>query len=176
FMNAVQKILVPVDFSEDSANGLRYAVSLAQKTQAELVVLHVTQKEEADGFLDLLAMMEGAPTLNPPAGIPVDQLLHEKALDLYHFVEKVVRNPGPLKIRRRVALGSKTEKIPGVAKEENIDLVVLAVQKQSFLPYLMARGTLLKVISKMPCPVLLAPFFDVSWPRFGMIGSSLLAR
>ena len=89
-MNTVRKILVPDDFSEDSANGLTYSVSLAQKTQAELIVLHVTQKSEADSFLDLLAVMEGAPTLNRPAGIPVDRLLREKALDLYHFIEKVV--------------------------------------------------------------------------------------
>ena len=41
-MNTVAKILVPVDFSEDSANGLKYAVSLAQKTQAELVVLYLS--------------------------------------------------------------------------------------------------------------------------------------
>src|SRR5437016_4757357 len=98
-MNRVQKILVPIDFSEDSANGLEYAVSLAQKTQAELVVLHVTQKKEADSFVNLLAVMEGAPMLNPPAGIPVDRLLREKALDLYHFIEKVVRNPRRLKIQ-----------------------------------------------------------------------------
>ena len=65
-MNRVRKILVPINFSEDSANGLKYAVSLAQETQAELVVLHVTQKKEADSFLDLLAVMEGAPMLNRP--------------------------------------------------------------------------------------------------------------
>ena len=58
-MNPVRKILVPVDFSEDAANGLRYAVSLGQKTQAELIVMHVTQKKEADSCLDLLAIMEG---------------------------------------------------------------------------------------------------------------------
>ena len=109
-MNRVRKILVPINFSEDSANGLKYAVSLAQETRAELVVLHVTQKKEADSFLDLLAVMEGAPMLNPRAGIPVDRLLREKALDLYRFIEKVVRNPGRLKIRRKIALGNKEEK------------------------------------------------------------------
>ena len=123
------KDYVPVDFSEDSANGLKYSVSLAQKTQAELIVLHVTQKSEADCFLDLLAVMEGAPSLNRPAGIPVDRLLREKALDLYHFIEKVVRNPGQVKIRRKVALGNKAEKILGVAEDEKIDLVVLAIRK-----------------------------------------------
>ena len=164
-MNRVRKILVPVNFSEDSANGLKYAVSLAQETQAELVVLHVTQKKEADSFLDLLAVMEGAPTLNRPAAIPVDRLLREKALDLYHFIEKVVGNPGRLKIRRKVALGNKEEKILGVAEEENIDLVVLAIRQKSFFPYLMAGGKLLKMISRFPCPVLLNPSFGEPWPQ-----------
>jgi nucleotide-binding universal stress UspA family protein len=164
-MNRVRKILVPINFSEDSANGLKYAVSLAQETQAELVVLHVTQKKEADSFLDLLAVMEGAPMLNRPAGIPVDRLLREKALDLYRFIEKVVRNPGRLKIRRKIALGNKEEKILGVAKEENIDLVVLGIRKRSFFPYLMARGKLLKMISRFPCPVLLKSPFGEPWPH-----------
>jgi universal stress protein A len=165
-MNTVRKILVPVDFSEDSADGLIYSVSLAQKTQAELLVLHVTQKKEADAFLDLLAVMEGAPMLNPPAAIPVDRLLREKTLDLYRFIEKVVRNPGALKIRRKVVLGKKAEKILGVAEEENIDLVVLAIrQKKSFFPYLMAGGKLLKMISRFPCPVLLKSPVGEPWPH-----------
>jgi universal stress protein A len=175
-MNTVRKILVPIDFSEDSADGLKYAVSLAQKTQAELIVLHVTQKKEADAFLDLLAVMEGAPMLNPPATIPVDRLLSEKALDLYRFIEKVVRNPGPLKIRRKVALGNEVEKILRVAEEENIDLVVLAVPQKSLFPYQMAGGKLLKMISRMPCPVLLRPKFDEPWPTSGIIGRWIFAR
>ena len=162
-MNTVRKILVPIDFSEDSANGLNYAVSLAEKTQAELVALHVTQKEEANSFVDLLAMMEGGPMLNPPASIPIDRLLREKALDLYRFIEKVVRKRGQVKIRRKIALGDKAEKILGIAEEENIDLVVLAVRQKSFFP-LMAGGKLLKMISRFPCPVVLKPSLDEPWP------------
>ena len=124
-MSALQKILVPVDFSEESANDLKYAVSLAQETEAELVVLHVTQKKAANNFYGLLAVVEGAPMLNRPARISVDRLLSEKALDLYHFIEKVVRNSGRLMIRRKVMLGNKTETILRVVEEENIDLIVL---------------------------------------------------
>jgi nucleotide-binding universal stress UspA family protein len=175
-MTTVRKILVPIDFSKDSADSLNYGVSLAQKTQAELIVLHVTQKAEADGFLDLLAVMEGAPMLNPPAGIPVDRLLREKALDLYRFIEKVVKNPGRVKIRRKVTLGDQAEKILGVAEEENIDLVVLAVRQKSFFPYLMAGGKLLRMISRFPCPVLLKPSFDDPWPTSGVTGRWIFAR
>ena len=156
-MSALQKILVPVEFSEESANDLKYAVALAQETQAELVVLHVTQKKNAESFLGFLAVMEGWPMPNRPVTIPVDRLLREKALDLYRFIEKVVRNPGRLKIRRKVALGNTEEKILGVAKEENIDLVVLGIRKKSSFPYWMARAKLLKMISRFPCPVVLRP-------------------
>ncbi|MDP2606493.1 MAG: universal stress protein [Deltaproteobacteria bacterium] len=175
-MNTVRKILVPIDFSADSADGLKYAVSLAQTTQAEVVVLHVTQKKEADSLLDLLAFMEGVPMLNPPAAIPIDRLLREKALDLYHFIEKTVSHPGPVKIRRKVALGNKAEKILAAVKEESIDLMVLAIRKTSFFPYLMARGKLLKMISRFPCPVLLKPSFEKAWPAPGIIGPSAFAR
>jgi universal stress protein A len=175
-MTTVRKILVPIDFSEDSANGLNYAVSLAEKTEAELIALHVTQKEEANSFVDLLAMMEGAPMLNPPASIPIDRLLREKALDLYRFIEKVVRRRGEVKIRRKIALGDKVEKILGIAEEENIDLVVLPVRQKSFFPNLMAGGKLLKMISRFPCPVLLKPSFDEPWPASGLNRPSIFAR
>ena len=175
-MHEVRKILVPVSFSEDSANGLEYAVSLAEETQAELVVLHVAQKKEADSFLDLLAVMEGSPALNRPSGIAVDRLLREKALDLYRFIEKAIRTPGRLKISRKVVLGNKEEKILEIVRAESIDLVVLAVRRKSFFPNLVARGKLLKMISRLPCPVLLKlPFFE-PWPPSGIIRRSAFAR
>ena len=175
-MHEVQKILVPVNFSEDSANGLEYAVSLAEETQAELVVLHVAQKKEAESFLDLLAIMEGSPVLNRPPANPVDRLLREKALDLYRFIENVVKIPGRLKISRKVALGNQEEKILEIVNAESIDLVVLPVRKQSFFPHLMGRGKLLKMISRLPCPVLLKPPFFEPWPQSGIIRRWAFAR
>ena len=174
-MSTGRKILVPVDFSEDSASGLKFALAVAQKTDAEVVVLHVAQKEEADSFLDMVAVMEGAPMLNRPARIPVDKLLREKALDLYNFIEKVVRNPCHVKIRRKVAFGNKAEKILETANEELIDLVVLTFRKQPFFRYLMARARFFRVIVRMPCPVLLTPALGEGWPRFGTPGFSLFA-
>lgn len=43
-MNKTQEILVPLDFSERLPNSPKYAVSLAEETSAELVVLHVFEK------------------------------------------------------------------------------------------------------------------------------------
>jgi len=167
-MKRFRKILVPVNFSDDSANRLKYAASLAEETQSELVVLHVTQKEEARSFVNFLALMEGWPMLNNPTAIPVDRLVREKALDLYHFIEKVIRNPGRLKIRRKVALGHEQEKILRVAREEDIDLVVLGILNKSFFSNLMTRAKFLKTISRLPCPVLLRPVLDNASPNISM--------
>ncbi len=167
-MNTVQKILVPVDFSERSANGLQYAASLAQEMKADLIVMHVLDKDAGDSFLDSLASFEGWPI--PPHGptrIPVDRLLREKSLDLYNFIQKVVGNPGTLRVRRRMEMGNPAKEIVGVAKEERIDLIVLALQKKSLFSYLMARGTLLKFIWRFPCPVLLTPPIPRERPERG---------
>ncbi|HEX7229511.1 MAG TPA: universal stress protein [Candidatus Binatia bacterium] len=174
-MSTGRKILVPVDFSEDSANGLKFAVAVAQKTDAEVVVLHVAQKEEADSFLNVVAAMEGAPMLNESASIPVDELLGEKALDLYNFIEKVIRNPCRVKISRRVAFGIRAEKILETVNKELIGLVVLSFRKQPLFRYLLARARFLRVIMRMPCPVLLTPPFDDERPRFTMARFSLFA-
>jgi len=175
-MHEVQKILVPVNFSEDSANGLEYAVSLAEETHAGLVVLHVAQKSEAETFLDLLAIMEGSPVLNRAPAIPIDRLLREKALDLYRFIERVVKNRDRQKISRRVALGDQEEKILEIVNGESIDLVVLPVRKQSIFPHLMGRGKLLRMISRLPCPVLLKPPYFEPWPQSGIIRRWAFAR
>jgi nucleotide-binding universal stress UspA family protein len=176
FMAEVKKILIPVNFSEDSADGLKYAASLAKETQAELIVLHVAQKKEAETFLDFLAVMEGLPALNRPVGIPLDRLLREKALDLYRFIEEVVRNPGRLKISRKVVLGNKVEKIVEIVNAEKIDLVVLADGRKPFFARLMARGKLLKMLSRLPCPVLLKIPFADPWRHSGIIRRSAFAR
>jgi hypothetical protein len=40
----------------------------------------------------------------------------------------------------------------------------------------MAQGKLLKMIARLPCPVLLKPSFDEPWPTSGIIGRWIFAR
>lgn len=175
-MNTVQKILVPVDFSERSANGLKYAASLAQETKADLIVMHVLDRDERDPFLDSLAAFEGWPMPpNGPTRMPVDRLLRERSLDLYNFIQRVVENPGRLRIRRRVEMGNPVKEIVAAAKEERIDLIVLALRKKSLFSYLMARGTVWKSVWRFPCSVLLTPpiFKDRSEPTEPLVSWQL---
>jgi nucleotide-binding universal stress UspA family protein len=59
-MRKLNKILVPIDFSEESARALRHALSLAKETRVELVALHVIEKtDDSDFFMSSVAMLEG---------------------------------------------------------------------------------------------------------------------
>lgn len=157
-MKTFQKILVPVDFSQRSANGLKYAASLAQETRAELVIMHAFDKREETSFIDSLAALEGWPiSATLPHRMPVDRLFREKSLDLYNFIQEVLEEHSQLTIKRRVRMGSTATEIVEVAKQEGVDLVVLALRKKSLFPYLLARGVLLKLNWEFPCPVLLMP-------------------
>ena len=57
-MRKLNKILVPIDFSEESARALKYALSLARETRSELVVLHVIEKtNDSDFFMSSVACL-----------------------------------------------------------------------------------------------------------------------
>ena len=61
-MRKVNRILVPIDFSEESVRALKYAVSLAEETRSELVALHVIEKtDDSDTFMSSVAPLEGSP-------------------------------------------------------------------------------------------------------------------
>ena len=85
--------------------------------------------------------------LNHRRSIPIDRCC-VKALDLYRFIEKVVRRREPGEDPRKIALGDNAEEILGIAEEENIDLVVAPFVKIVFP--LMAGGKLLKMICFLP--------------------------
>jgi nucleotide-binding universal stress UspA family protein len=157
-MNKVEKILVPIDFSEESAAALKYALSLAKKTRAEVIALHVVDKSnDRDFFMSAVTVLEGSPFSNNEfTRIPVDILLQERSLDLWNFIEQTVDANQGVKITRRLRLGTLVKEMAAVSQEENIDLIILKLQKRFAFP---GFGTLklLRILRNLRCPVLLAP-------------------
>ena len=166
-MQNVKKLLVPIDFSAESEKALKYASSLAQQINAELTALYVIEDILEEGLLSYIFPPEGWPFLEvqPPVR-PLDVLLREKALDLWRFIEQTIHDRSPTNIKRMVRLGKVREEIASVAREENIDLVVLELRKRLLFPSLAIRK-LIKMIDKLPCPVLLAPPIDEDSPKRG---------
>ena len=157
-MRKVEKILVPIDFSEESARALKRATALATENGAELLALHVVDARNLrDYFLSSLATPEDPPFVGEePPTISLDLLLREKALDLWNFINRNVQGTHWAKITRRVRLGSLVKEIASITQEENIDLIVLELRKWRLFPDFTTLK-LLKMIKSLPCPVVLDP-------------------
>ena len=157
-MRNVKRLLVPIDFSPESARALNYAASLARQIDAEVIALHVIEDAlEEDGLLPFMLPPDSWPFLDIQAMTrPLDVLLRDRALDLWNFIERSVPNSSQLKLKRLVRLGALAKEIISAARAENVDLIVLELRDRFLFPKLKTRK-LLKMINKLPYPVLLAP-------------------
>jgi len=167
-MHDVKKLLVPIDFSQESEKALMYASSLAKQLNAELIALHVVEDiTEGESLLSFVFPPEGWPFFDvQPRLRPLDVLLRERALDLWNFIDRTIRDRSPIRVKRLVRLGALREELASVAREEHIDLIVFELRKR-FLFRSMATRKLLKMINKLPYPVLLAPPIEEDTPTRG---------
>ena len=166
-MQNVKKLLVPIDFSPESEKALKYASALAKQIQGEVIALYVVEDILEEGLLAYIFPPDGWPLLDmQPSARPLDVLLRERALDLCRFIERTAHGNGPTKVKRMVRLGKVREEIAAVAREENVDLVVLELRKRFLFPSRRTRK-LLKMIDKLPYPVLLPPPIADNTPARG---------
>jgi universal stress protein A len=140
---ALQRILVPIDFSEHSKNALKYAIPFAQQFHASLDLLYVVE-----------------PTIYPAdfsfgqIGFPnVEEELRTRGTqELENLIEKEIA--GKVEARRVVCIGKPFYEINLYAEEAKIDLIIIATHGHSGMEQILFGSTAEKVVRKAPCPVL----------------------
>jgi nucleotide-binding universal stress UspA family protein len=178
-MHKVRKILVPIDFSPESGRALRNAAALARETQAQLIALHVIdEKTERKILLSSIAPVDGLPfPLDNAVPIPVDVMLHERALDLWNFVAHQAGRMNQDRIRKVVRIGKLAKEISAFMSSEDVDLLVLELRQRRLFPDF-ATLRLLTIAGRLSCPVLIDPpaMPERSEPRNGLHAFDLLAQ
>ena len=143
-MIRLAKLLVPTDFSEDSEQAARYAVELAKRFQAEIHCVHVV-----DIPADLLST--SAYYMTGPSEAFLDQIREESKKNLEAFAEK---NLEGVQVRTAFLEGSPFVEIIRYARNQEIDLVVIATHGRTGLKHVLFGSVAEKVVRKAPCPVL----------------------
>ena len=140
----LHRILVPTDFSEHSANALRYGIALAEKFGAELHLLHAYQ--------DLAVYQPDAVTVGPPTVPPVDALTAAARAALAKIVlDYHLEN---LRVHTEVREGPPVEEIVDYAHDNTIDLIVIATHDRGWLAHLLMGSVAEKVVRDAHCSVL----------------------
>ena len=147
-MEKVKKILAPTDFSDLSRVGLHYALEMARKLNAEVIVQHVipvgenwfSQHEELTPVRDLLPE-------------------HQRLLDKFlrdHFAECI----NLVEIRQKVEIGVPHANILDMAVREKVDMIIMSTHGRTGVSHMLLGSVTEKVIGHALCPVLVIPAVD----------------
>ena len=139
----LKRILVPIDFSDSSAAALDYAVTLAKKFDAKLVLLHVVEPAVyPDNYLMTPATLDEA-----------NQNLISTSRERLTTLKEEPSLQG-LSVELLVRMGRAQSEIPDTAKATDTDLIVMGTHGHSGLKHVLLGGTAERVVRHSSCPVL----------------------
>ena len=138
---SLNKILCPYDFSECSKHALKFAIEFTKNFKAKLYLLHVFDTR-AFGYGETIF------DISVPTGDTIDTIKTE------------LENSIPEEIKQELQV--ETIAVPGVpfyeivklAKESEMDLIVIGTHGRTGLAHMLLGSVAEKVVRKAPCPVL----------------------
>ena len=143
---ALQKILVPVDFSECAREGAKYASVFAVRTGASLLLMHVYYPPDYTAA-DVTSV--------PPEW---SQLVATARRNANDNLEKIVSAlPTGISVETEVAIGTPIEKLVEATARPDIDMVITSTHGYSGLRHSLIGSTAEQLVRLAHRPVLIIP-------------------
>jgi nucleotide-binding universal stress UspA family protein len=137
-----RKVLYPTDFSEVSRLAMDYAVFVARKANAELILLHAASPEDL-----ALRTEESTDGAAGPGRPEVEERMEDLVKEIGAFFEN-------LRVSARIATSRPASAILKTTIEEGVDTIVMGTHGWTSLGLLLSTRTTDRVIRDAPCPVL----------------------
>ncbi len=135
----LKSILVPIDFSDTSLKALQYAVPFAKQFGATITLLHVVPPPPN--------VAEG-----PYIPLGTEGTLHAAEQHLEKIAESTI-GPG-FTLRALTRGGFVHDTIIGVARESEVDLIILTTHGYTGFKHLLMGSIAENIVRHAPCPVL----------------------
>jgi universal stress protein A len=145
-----RRILVPVDYSENSRQSLKFAAQLAASVGASLDVVHVWDRP---------AYVSDAVMVRRPGQehCSLAELIEDNAQrDMKEFLGTIDFPPG-LAFAGRLCSGDPVATLVAEAKQKQHDLVVIGTHGRTGLAHMLLGSVTEKLIRLSPVPVLTLP-------------------
>ncbi len=148
-MSRIQKILVPVDFSDHSERALDMAVFLARSLGATLDLLHCCQFTAS---------------MIPPYGVVIpeafDRSVREAAaIQLGQWREKAAAEG--VEVRAGLCSAYPSVGIVDAAEEMGADLIVMGTRGLAGIKHVLLGSVAERVLRQAPCPVVTVKASDI---------------
>jgi nucleotide-binding universal stress UspA family protein len=142
----IKTILVPVDFSNCSREGLRYAIAFAKEFGAKIVLVHAT-------YLGYIYSAEGTDLYDIPG---LQKAARENA---ERKMRELVRSVtfGDVKFETAFTEGSPVIDICAFAKAHDVDLIITSTHGHTGFAHVLIGSIAEQVVRHAPCSVLVVP-------------------
>ena len=158
-MPEINKILYATDLSKNAAHAFRYAVYLAQKLDAKIVILHVVERMTRDAELALRAYLDKKDRekiFQDRIGYATERI--KKRIKL--FCDKVLEAE-PENLERissiEVYEGYPAEEILRQAEELNCDVILVGTHQKGFTSHTFLGSVAKRVLRRSRIPAIVIP-------------------
>jgi len=136
----IDKILVPIDGSENGEKGLRYACQVANKLGATIIVLYVVN----------------IPFTGESAIIDIDSLISD-GRKILEGTKKIVKeeNCPRAHYELRQGFGNPGHEIVKFSKEGGFSMIIMSARGHTTLTHILIGSVSDMVVHHAPCPVLI---------------------
>jgi len=140
----VYHVLVPIDFSPYAEQALAYAITIAQKLQARVTLLHVIQPP----------LVAGADMGAWPSPTFLQELETAITRDMAGYLARVTA--AGLAGEIVIVHGVPFQEILDTAKARQVDLIIMGTHGRTGLSHILLGSVAERVVRLAPCPVLIA--------------------
>jgi nucleotide-binding universal stress UspA family protein len=142
-MPEFKKILFPCDLSPATSKVLEYVLSMAQKHDSEVYLLHAVQdlKQMGDLYLPRYSIELDQQKLMEAAEKSIEAFCENELQACPHFVKRIV-------------VGDPTAQILKLIQAEDIDLVIMGTHGRKGMEETIFGSVAENVVKKAPVPVL----------------------
>jgi nucleotide-binding universal stress UspA family protein len=137
----IQKILIPTDGSDYSMRAAEYGISIAKMLDAQIMVVYVIDEVVLDQFSKVTEREN------------VEQELKQDGQRYIKYILGLAEKEG-VKDGSLLAKGTPFEQIVNLAKELNMDLIVMGTYGRKGAEKVLIGSVAERVIEYSPCPVL----------------------
>ena len=137
-----QKVMVPIDFSKESAQALDTAINLSLIFKFTIYIIYVA---------------DPASKFNLPFLLSRRKLYSHYQQQINYFINSIMGYERGAYIKSSIVIGNPPEKILSVAKQENIDLIFLALKYKKLLAQIISGTITNDILYKTKIPIVTVP-------------------
>jgi universal stress protein A len=148
----LRRVLAPTDFSRFSGFALEWAANLAEALRSELILLHVIPEEEGQIMEEVIG--EDA-AVRIPKGIRQNVVEERRKKFQEQFDIVLPRHmKKSIQVEEILRIGVPFLEIIKIAKEKDVDLIVMGTHGRTGLAHVLIGSVAEKVVHHAHCPVL----------------------